>query len=315
MIFLLFLGEFAPAAGLTIADTVMVKACKTYSDDVAQWCHGIRLMGKAISAIVGSIIQQNFGYTAVFFLQCILCFLLTFFLFLCVLAESCPSSTLLPQDEEEKEEAPLPPSCLPLPSSIRGGISIRDLISRHEYPYLAVLTCTNMMPSTGGPVFYFLSGPIDLPPSLFGIQNALDVAAVFGSCFVWRSWTIADLTYAYIVFTLIMSIPMVWIIARQNLIDDSLILITTSFLSSFVTSMLVTRIAIENSKTTPEGKEGVYYALYSCIPGFGRVIGTATSSIYTDYFRVNHDNFDQLAMFNSLSLFFQTLNAFLPIMM
>jgi hypothetical protein len=112
-----------------------------------------------------------------------------------------------------------------------------------------------------------------------------------------------------------MNIPSIWILARQNIVEDSVLIIVVSVLTSFVTSMLVTRMAVENSKMAPQGSEGVSFALYSCIPGFGRFLGTLTTIAYTDYFNVNHDHFDDIALFNAVCICLQSLNVFLPVFM
>jgi hypothetical protein len=324
VVFLLILGEIAPAAGLTIADTLMVKACKEQGDVIAQYCHGIRLIGKALAGYIGSAVLTRFGTEVVFYTQGVICFVFSLFLCICIRYDTPPPP--IPEGEETTriKEDTGGEAVLVQPSiCVRGTLLLYEayatytgfLYTSPAFPFLAFLTCMSMIPSSGQAVFFFLSGPIGLPPTFFGLLDAVDLVSIGGTFFVWRSWSIASISYAYALFSVLMNLPMVWIIARQNVIDDGILLVLITLLSSFVSSMLITRFAIENAKVIPEGKEGVYYAFYSCIPGVGRLLGVLTSVCYTEYFHINHDDFDQLGLFNAICTILGCLVLWIPVYM
>lgn len=336
-VFLLLLSEIAPTAGLTLIDVYMVRACKEGGDVIAQYTHGVRLVGKAGAAYLGSVCQGSLGPSPVFYIQagCSLLFSLVLGLSawgegrqeeLCSCGGPPPrvrggQGKYLGVGEGEGTNPQEPEggggeSIVPASSCLPTREDLFVFYRSPQFPFLAYLTFIGILPSPDLGNFYMLAGPINLPPSFFGLKEWMELASIFGPCFVWRGWTMAELSYMASVYSLVvMALPMSWIQARQNMVDETVIMLVTSLLGAFITSTIMTRFAIENVGCVPERNQGVYYALYSSIPMLARSLGTGITMVYMEYFEINHDNFEYLAEFNMACTLLLTLTLFLPIVM
>ena len=97
--------------------------------------------------------------------------------------------------------------------------------------------------------------------------------------------------------------------------DEELLLIFVTLLSSLTNSSLETRFSMENTKYVKKGNEGMMYSLFSCIPELGLIIRFILTTLYTEYFRINHSQFKHLAEFNAVSALFMCIQVFYPLFM
>ncbi len=73
-----------------------------------------------------------------------------------------------------------------------------------------------------------------------------------------------------------------------------------------------TRFSVQTSKVVPEDKEGFYYSLYTDLPNAGRLLGFAYSTLFNDYFRIDHDYFENIVAFHGTATILHATILFLP---
>ncbi len=304
---LLCLCEVAPAAGIVILDATMIRQAQAMEDGskMAQYSHAIRLCGKIFANICASQIQQTLGSSVVFRIQAVLCVLCAF-MFAPLVSFLSPPSVSSPSVPKET----LPKQTLTWKTQLYEFVFVDD-----AFPFIAFLFCVSMLPSATTSVFFFLSGPLELPASFFGLLDATDLLSLIGICFVFPSLSISQLCYLYMVCYVLSQIPIAWMIVRQHLVDEQVLLVLISMIMSFLSSSLMTRFSMENVSLVPKQAVGMRYALYMCAPNAGRAIGASLTLLYTDYFHINHTHFEHLFAFQAISMLYACFVLFVPIFM
>lgn len=299
-IFLLCVAEFAPAIGMTTIEKIMVIVSRKhlqFQDKyilIPSMCHISRLIGKCISSYWGAV-ELEVSYKEVFETQAILYFVTVILLFIPIVYLDT-SNQNLPEEEEEEET-----------ETEQGG----EGIQQHRQ-FILFMFCLSILPNAGAAMFQFLAGPIRYTPTEFGFLSSLDIVSIFGAYFTLARWPLSMVAYVYTVVLVLMNIPMIWILARQKIMDDLVLLSVTRMIGTFLESVLTTRFSVENTHRVPRGKEATYYAWYVFFPSLGGMLSVFPTSVLTQYFHVNVDNFEHILDFQCVCTIMQTMILFLP---
>jgi hypothetical protein len=301
---LLSVVEFGPAISLTVADAMMVKyARRTGNWSVPQWCQVVRQLGKSAAGLAGSS-QMRFGYRTMYYQQAVILCVFSNLLLAIELRRGCKRIT---------PASPDPKNTTTTTEEDGGGAEdIKDGVHRSFAVYLFVST---LMPSSASAILLFLSGPMQFPTTIFGLLEFTELVSILGSCFTFARLSVSALTYMISVSVVMANVFLLGVIARQNIVDDSLILVTASIWISFITSVVHSRFTVETTKASPKGTEATFYAFYSFIPGLGQFLGALVTMALTAYYKIDHDNFEKLTLFHGACSIFQSLALFLSVSM
>jgi len=310
----LLAAKIAPAIALTIADKLMVILARKQQAETSlpPLCHIFRTLGRCLSAYLGSAMMMYDTYAVIFYVQSFMCFafaacVVTFIVFPPVEQDEHEEE----EEEEELEDAKTSNHSCCMPLRILLGPASSEAEERHQH-FVLYLFCLSLIPTSMQAIDLYLSGPLRYPATLFGSLDAVEMVSVFSSYIVLTSVSLEMVSYLYAVFATLINIPLLWILARQQWMMDEWILFWMTVISSIVNSVLTSRFSVENTKIVPIGKEAFYYSLYASIPAFGSFGSMCISTIWTEYFEINHDNFEYIVQFHAVCSILQALILFIP---
>lgn len=302
-VFLLFLCEFTPSAGLTIADAYVCRISKR--DDAAMpKHHRFRIMGRLLGSFLSGNILHKWGTSheviAYIFLIHAMVYMFSAPFAALFLEEDTDVYQVvaqkdLPEEEEtNKEDGPKQSWA----ENIREVLRIAWTTPSIRF-LLIFFTVFAALPDSGTSIQYFLVGPIHISPLTLATIELVRGAFDFLGTFVNFDVRADKAMTTYISMGNLLCIPIMAVVCRTvtNWMSDEMILITSSAISAWAASAFATLFTIQVAKLSPPGKEGGFYNTLISIPNVGQMVGVSATYAMTRYYRINHDDFSNLPQF------------------
>jgi nucleoside diphosphate kinase len=301
---LLTICEIAPAAGLTIADAYVVRLTKEDARAMPKH-HRYRIIGKILASFASGKILSDFKPTldtisAVFLAQALLflAYVPITIMFLRAGSNADDAYKIVPQTNPESSTEAEEPASISRCSHTREVFQIAWKHKEIRYA-LIVFTVFAALPDPGTSVAYFLIGPLSVSPIMLAIVDATKGLFDFLGTFVNPNVSLVRAMSAYLAIINLLCVPIMAIVTRSAVyfIDDRLILLLSSCISSWLSSAFTTIYTVNIAKISPEGKEGGIFNGIISIPAIGQLIGVGLTYALTKYYEIDHDHFRYLSEF------------------
>lgn len=300
---MLAVAEVGCAAGLTVADSYMIRAARRpgRAVDVPAACIRARLVGgKLLAQPIGAYalgLAGNDPYV-VFGAQAVWFGLMAAF----VGFAFCSSDEDHEDDQayaqvvsEPAADTKTDPEVATTQTAPNNKTGENDNIAQFIVFFIVLAS----LPDPGQSVSYFLIGPAQFSATdlgnldlLAGIGMLLGTAYAFthvhNACMVMANVNVAGSLATAVV------VSRVW---SNTVLDDRVIVFASAFLLSVAASAVNTTYSVMAAAQSRRGLEATYYACFVSLPLVGQVVGFATTLAATRALRINHDHFHELMTF------------------
>lgn len=284
LIIVLCFIELAPSLGMTLGDAIMVKNSKTLLD-LPIYCQRAKIIGKSIGSLLGGVLLgESLRYSLVFTVQGLVCILAGFTMMYMIGWED-------PNDEGDQKttSSSNPPQ--------EGGNS--ETTKLDMIIFGAFLFFVSALPTAESSVFFYISN--SFTPTQIGVGNYVGyICSFLGSFLVAKQGKLHVIMIAYSMANTIA------LLGTYSIIRDPtniILLLEVYGFRSLIESSLSTTFMYHLSKYITKGSEGFTTSLYITIPTIGIPFTFYSSIKLTEYFHIDHDNFQGLLAFQEYVIF------------